>query len=95
MTQTTTKTRMTRTDIFKFQKPMGASEEDPPVLIYNEDRTIHEFRPLTEELNKLFETDPNCVMGCKFYAIIDVDLLRKPVFDGVPSGIKVVEPQNW
>lgn len=56
-------TKKPKTEIYKFQKPLSSSEENPGVLVYNKSRSREGILPMTEELQKCFDA-----MGPKFYA---------------------------
>lgn len=40
--------------IFKLQLPLASNEDAPPALLYNEDRSILHFVPVTPEVKELF-----------------------------------------
>jgi hypothetical protein len=44
--------------IVKVQWPIGSSEPDPPVLIYNEDRSLLKVMPTSEALRKAMNGRP-------------------------------------
>lgn len=43
--------------IFKLQRSLVSNEADPPVLIYNEDRSIMDQVPATQDILDLFPPD--------------------------------------
>ena len=43
--------------IVKVQVPLESSEPDPHILIYNEDKSIFETFPMTDEMHEAF-TEP-------------------------------------
>ncbi len=48
---------MTTGEIFKVQRPLVSNEENPPIMIYNEDRSIMGHIPATQDVLDLFPPD--------------------------------------
>jgi len=48
---------MTTGEIFKVQRALVSNEENPPVMIYNEDRSIMGNVPATQAVLDLFPPD--------------------------------------
>lgn len=44
-------------EIFKLQRPLASNEPNPPMLVYNESRSIYEHLPFTEEFRQMFGSD--------------------------------------
>jgi len=44
-------------EIFKVQRALSSNEESPPVLVYNEDRSIMGEVPATQDIIDLFPPD--------------------------------------
>lgn len=68
-------------ETFKLQKPLFTTGE-PECYVYNENRSIELFTPLTEELLELFGNEH------KIY-------VRGEVHDRVIQVIEVVPDQDW
>lgn len=49
--------KKSKLEIFKVQVPLGGTREDL-ALIYNKDRTIDFFSPITEEITLLMDNEP-------------------------------------
>jgi hypothetical protein len=70
--------------ILKFQKPLASSEPDPPVLVYNENRTFEITLPFDSDTpyRYLF------LFVNKFYA-------NCSIIDDEPVIRKIIEDQGW
>jgi hypothetical protein len=69
--------------IIKVQRPLHTTEPNPQVLVYNQDRSILQQFPFTEELQELFRDD---VLKLYFEAT-----LRR----GELTLVKNIEQQDW
>lgn len=68
--------------ILKIQRPIVTTEPAPLMLIYNQDRSIDETLPMTEELFSLF--------GDEYKLYIEAEIV-----EGVMQIQRVVEEQSW
>lgn len=60
--------------IVKCQKPIGSNQENPPVLVYNQDRSFESFVPWDDLWKSLFELfGLKAYMGAKFFAEVHMD----------------------
>lgn len=69
--------------IFKLQRAIVSSEDQPPVLAYNEDRSALGQFPATPEMLELF--------GDEYKIYVDAELSE----DGQLEVVEVVEEQDW
>ena len=69
--------------IIKVQRPLFTTEPNPQVLVYNQDRSICQQFPFTEELQELFRDD---VLKLYFEATIR---------NGELTLVNNIEQQDW
>ena len=50
-------------EIFKIQVPLHSSEENPPLLVYNRNRSIYFQLDMTEELERLTTGKDRCMLS--------------------------------
>ena len=73
--------------VVKIQRALEASEPNPPILVYNRDRSFEAFLPMTKDLEDMFETYGLEKWGkCKLFA--DVTLVKREVhINGAIAGV--------
>lgn len=69
--------------IIKVQRPLHTTEPHPQVLVYNQDRSILQQFPFTEELQELFRDD---VLKLYFEATLR---------NGELTLVNNIEQQDW
>jgi hypothetical protein len=68
--------------ILKFQKPLASSEDNPPILVYNENRTFTTTLPFNNHYRPFFEFVDKFYANC---SIVDDEVVIK----------KVIQDQGW
>lgn len=75
--------------VFKLQRPLMTTEKEPHVLIYNEDRSVEGFLPMTEEVFNLFP-ESNVDGWAEQYKIF-----VKGMFDRETGNVDITEITEW
>jgi hypothetical protein len=70
--------------ILKFQKPLASSEDNPPILVYNENRTF--------EVTVPFDSNHHCRY---LFQLVDKFYANCTIIDGEPVIKKVINDQGW
>lgn len=68
--------------IVKIQRPLESSQETPPALVYNQDKTYKAFVPFDEGLRALMGDD------LKIYAEVEIEE------EGIGI-VRIISPQAW
>lgn len=50
----------------KLQVPLASNEKDAPAMVYNEDRTIQFFLPMTDEILNMMNGRPKAYFNMTF-----------------------------
>ncbi len=72
--------------VCKFQRPLSAGgmpPDFPPILVYNQDRSVHAQLFTSPEIAAMMGPD-----DVKAYAVCDL-------VDGIPVPVRRVKAQNW